>query len=382
MMTGSNTIHFIHPSQKLANRTATYLRIVANYRPQKKDPYRIRFTVGGNRIEYPGNVSTPTAELATVKLHLNSVISVVNSSYMTIDIKYYYFGTPMNRYEYMRIPVKHIPQDIMDQYNLHDLIENSHVLVEIRKGMYGLPQADLIAQERLNNHRATGGYTPAKHTPGLYTHHTLKTTFTLVVDDFGMKYHHKHDALHLLTLLQKKYKISTYWKGGLYIGIALAWNYRKIIIDLSMPDYIEKVLTRFIHIRPNTSRHSPYAAPKPVFGQTQQFTSLPDSSAPLDSSGIKNVQETIGVLLYHARALNSPLLAALNTLGAEQASATENSIIALTKLLDYCANYPNPTLRFVASDMVLRIHSDESYLSIPKARSRAAGLFYLSSHRS
>ena len=79
MMTGSNTIHFIHPSQKLANRTATYLRIVANYRPQKKDPYRIRFTVGGNRIEYPGNVSTPTAELATVKLHLNSVISVVNS---------------------------------------------------------------------------------------------------------------------------------------------------------------------------------------------------------------------------------------------------------------------------------------------------------------
>ena len=127
---------------------------------------------------------------------------------MTVDIKDYYLGTPMNHYEYMRIPVKHIPQDIMDQYNLHDLIENSHVLVEIRKGMYGLPQAGLIAQERLNTHLATGGYTPAKHTPGLYTHHTIKTTFTLVVDDFGIKYHHKHDALHLLTLLQKKYNIT------------------------------------------------------------------------------------------------------------------------------------------------------------------------------
>ena len=79
MITGSNTIYFIHPSQKSANRTATYIRIVASYRLQKEDPYRIRFTVGGNRIEYPGNVSTPTAELATVKLHLNSVISVVNS---------------------------------------------------------------------------------------------------------------------------------------------------------------------------------------------------------------------------------------------------------------------------------------------------------------
>ena len=101
-------------------------------------------------------------ELATVKFHLNSVILDVNSSYMTVDIKDYYLGTPMNRYEYMRIPVKYIPQDIMDQYNLHDLIKNNHVLVEIRKGMYGLPQAGLVAQEQLNIHLATGGYTPAK----------------------------------------------------------------------------------------------------------------------------------------------------------------------------------------------------------------------------
>ena len=88
MMTGSNTIHFIHPSQKPANRTANYLRIVANYRPQKEDPYRIRFTVDGNRIEYPGNVDTPTTELATENFPLNSVISDVNSSYMTVDISW------------------------------------------------------------------------------------------------------------------------------------------------------------------------------------------------------------------------------------------------------------------------------------------------------
>ena len=110
MMTGSNTIHFIHSSQKPANRTATYLRIVSSYRPQKEDPYRIRFTVGGNRIEYPGDVATPTAELATVKLLLNSVVSNVNASYITVDIKDYYLGTPMNRFEYMRIPVKHTPK--------------------------------------------------------------------------------------------------------------------------------------------------------------------------------------------------------------------------------------------------------------------------------
>ena len=92
----------------------------------------------------------------------------------------------MNRFEYTRILVKHIPQDIMHQYNLAGLIVNDHVLVEIRKGMYGLPQASIIAQERLNIYLTTSGYTPVRHTPGLYVHNTRNTTFTLVVDDFGI----------------------------------------------------------------------------------------------------------------------------------------------------------------------------------------------------
>ena len=144
MITGSNTVHFVHPSPKPAYRTATHLRIIANYRPQKADPYCICFTVGGHRIYYPRNVATPTVELATVKLHLNSVISDINSSYMNVDVKDYYLGTPMNHYEYMRIPVKRIPQDMMDQYNFPDLNVNGHVLVEIHKFMYGMPQADFI----------------------------------------------------------------------------------------------------------------------------------------------------------------------------------------------------------------------------------------------
>ena len=92
----------------------------------------------------------------------------------------------MNRFEYMRLPAKHIPQDVIHQYNLQGLIVNTNVLVEIRKGMYGLPQADLIAQERLNIHLTASGYIPARYTPSLYTHHTLKTTFMLVVDDFDI----------------------------------------------------------------------------------------------------------------------------------------------------------------------------------------------------
>ena len=90
----------------------------------------------------------------------------------------------------------------MSQYALQSLVVNRYVLVEIRKGMYDLSQAELIAQKRLNAHLLKFGYKKCEHTPGLYTHTTRATTFTLVVDDFGIKYCSKDDVLHLLTCLR------------------------------------------------------------------------------------------------------------------------------------------------------------------------------------
>ena len=112
---------------------------------RKEEKCRVRFTVGGNLINYPGVVATPTAELQTVKFHLNSVVSDVAASYMTAGVKTIYLNTPLNSYEYICIPVNVISVDIMEQYNLSPLVVNSFILVEIRKGMYGLPQAGIIA---------------------------------------------------------------------------------------------------------------------------------------------------------------------------------------------------------------------------------------------
>ena len=75
----------------------------------------MRVTVGGNRLDYLGLASTNTASLTTLKLLLNSVISALNSRCMTMDIKNYYYGTPMARYEYMRIPMDLIPDEIIKQ---------------------------------------------------------------------------------------------------------------------------------------------------------------------------------------------------------------------------------------------------------------------------
>ena len=81
------------------------------------------------------------------------------------------------------------PKDVIKQYNLTKLAnKNGMVFVKIRKGMYGLPQAGLLAQElleqRLNNH----GYHQSTQTPGLWTHKWRPVQFTLVVYDFGIKY--------------------------------------------------------------------------------------------------------------------------------------------------------------------------------------------------
>jgi hypothetical protein len=114
----------------------------------------VRYTVSGNLIEYSGNVSTSTADITTAKVVIKSVLSTPAATSSCFDISNFYLNTPMKHYEYMRIPVWAIPTCIMKQYNLTPLVHNGSVLVVIRKGMYGLLQAGLIAYEQLVKHLA------------------------------------------------------------------------------------------------------------------------------------------------------------------------------------------------------------------------------------
>jgi hypothetical protein len=92
--------------------------------------------VGGNLVHYPDEVSTPTDDLSTVKLLLNSVISTPGARFATFDLKDFYLRTPMASKEYMRIPLASIPTSIIDQYALNDKVHKGFILIEISKGMY------------------------------------------------------------------------------------------------------------------------------------------------------------------------------------------------------------------------------------------------------
>ena len=138
---GTNTCMFIARHQIPADRHATYVRIVTNYREQKADPYRVRSTVGGDRINFQGEVATKVADLVTVKCLLNSIISTKGAKATCIDIKDFYFNIPLLTPEFIRFQAGVIPGDMWEQYDLDRINDNGWIYARVDKGMYGLPQA-------------------------------------------------------------------------------------------------------------------------------------------------------------------------------------------------------------------------------------------------
>ena len=126
-----------------------------------------------------------------------------------------------------------------------------YIYLEIRKAIYGLPQGGILANKLLRKRLAPEGYYEVAHTPGLWRHVTRPISFTLVVDDFRVKYVGKEHAEHLIKVLNKYYKTAIDWDGSLYCGIKLDWNYEKGYLDISMPGYVKKVLQRFKHKQPD-----------------------------------------------------------------------------------------------------------------------------------
>ncbi len=381
LVTTTETIFFRKKSEIPADRRKdiTYGRIVCVYRSEKKDPYRTRITMGGNLVNYPDDCGTPTADIITVKILLNSIVSTLNAKFMTIDLKDFYLMTPMSRYEYFRMKLDLFPEDIIDEYNLKDIVDaDGNIFCEVRRGMYGLPQAGIIAQELLEKRLHIAGYSQSKLTPGYWTHAWRPISFTLVVDDFGVKYINKDDVHHLLEILKKDYTCDTDWEGTRYLGLTLDWDYKNGNVHLSMPGYIAKALARFGHENPAKPQHQPHQHTIPTYGATVQYAKPTDTSSPLSKDDKKYIQQVIGTLLYYGRAVDATILVALSSLASAQSTPTEDTMQRTRHLLDYVATHPDAIVSYAKSNMILSVHSDASYLSEPKARSRAGGHFFLS----
>ncbi len=155
---------------------------------------------------------------------------------------------------------------IIARYNLGPLIYNKHVYFEIRKCMYGLPQAGKLSQTRLINHlRKHGYYVQCPNTPCLFKHTTrdIMSASSLTTSRFKTQ----ADSDHLIQTLQKHaYKLKVRPMGDVYLGMAIAFD---------PPSYSRKPQTVFI-----------------------------DKSEKLSPTLITELQAIIGTLLYYARAVS------------------------------------------------------------------------------
>jgi len=140
-----------------------------------------------------------------------------------------------------------------------------------------------------------------------------------------------------------------------------------------------KQLTKYGHVAPLKPQHCPYS-PNPIkYGNDNQAPSPLDDSSLLDETGKKRVQQIVESSLYYARAVDPTILMALSEISSQQSAPTENTMKRINQFLDYMWTHPDAIIRYRASDMILNVHSDVSYLSAPKARSRAGGYFFLGS---
>lgn len=118
---GTNTIFYIDKVKIPKHKKVSYDRIVCDVRPQREEKERTRLTVGGDKLEYSGPVTTETADITTAKIIFSSVISTPGARFISFDTKNFYLGTPMTEYEYITLHINIIPQEIIDKYDLHKI---------------------------------------------------------------------------------------------------------------------------------------------------------------------------------------------------------------------------------------------------------------------
>eukprot|EP00804_Cyclotella_cryptica_P005280 CCRYP_015798-RA/>CCRYP_015798-RA protein AED:0.29 eAED:0.29 QI:0/0/0/1/1/1/2/0/570 len=301
------------------------------------EPNRTRFHCWWRPHQLPREVGTPTAEMLVAKLLFNSAISTPTAKFMTIDISNFYLMTPLMRPEYLRVKLTDIPVEIITKYKLHNKANKyGFIFIEVTKGMYGLPQAGLLAnlllEKRLNKH----GYFQSKLVPGLWHHNKQSILFTLVVDNFGVKYERKEDADHLLSVLQEHYTVKADWAGTRYIGIHLHWDYVQRKVHLHMQGYVKKALTQFQHVL-KKKQQQPFPHTPIAHGAKQQFAKSA-STAPLVSEQDKNfIQRVCGKFLFLGRAVDSTLLTPISALASQSAQPTTDTMKQTQQLLDYLA---------------------------------------------
>jgi hypothetical protein len=370
----TNTMHPIFWTDKPRTKAVTYYN--PQYKIKSNGLYRVRGTAGGDRIQYAGATKANVADIQTVKILLNSAISTPNGQWMTADITDFYLGTPMDDAEYMMVRRDQLPRDFQARWSDPRYWQDNKILMKVVKTIYGLPQSGLLSQQRLVKHLAAHGYHRTTSNECLFSDAAKTVQFTLVVDDFGIKYTDPQRRDHLLAVLRMQYDITTDAHGKKYLGITIDFDGGAGTVTLSMPGYVHSALAKLDYSPKAHITHSAVVF-KPLNYSKAQLAPDVDTSRRLSPTEITRLQTILGIFLYYSRIIDCTMLPAVSILSTKQANPTANDMAAAHVIMDYAASYPDARLVFKRSDMILYQHSDATYLSEALSTSRIAGYHYL-----
>ncbi len=224
------------------------------------------------------------------------------------------------------MPIALFPKWIMKQYKLMKHVLNGFIYLKMQRAVWGLPQAGILANKFLQQHLLPHGYYKFINTSGLWKHETRLISFTLVVDDFGVKYIGKEHVEHLIQCIKQQYELTEDWTGYLYCGIKLKWDNKVQMVDLSMPGYIKQLLLKYKHCMPTKPQHCPYAPAPKQYGAKAQAPLPVNISPKLSPKEIKEIHRVIGSILYYAQAVDITVLMALSSIAIEQSKGMMNTI--------------------------------------------------------
>jgi hypothetical protein len=207
-------------------------------------------------------------------------------------IKNYYMGTPLPRFEYMKRLLSRFPEEIVQKFNFNALSVDGWVYIEIIKGMYLLKQSVLPF-----------GYYPARHTPVLWLHKTQPISFSLVVDDFAVKYVGKQHDNHLRHALLKTYELTTDLEATVYSGMTFKWDYKNQNMWHFHAWLCFKCAQQISTWRPKHPQHTPSWYVTPVYGTKTQYATK-DETPPLTGKKCLTIQKVTGSVLYYTRAVD------------------------------------------------------------------------------
>ena len=193
---------------------------------------------------------------------------------------------------------------------------------EVRGGMYRFSQVGRLAYEDLKSHITIYGYNLVKFIPGLWKYKSNNVSFTLVVDDFGLKYTNIKWLNHFINALKSKYVIIINITGNLHIGVTLQWNYKDSKIHYSMPGYLLWLLQRLLHIKLKSNQDSFSPALHINYGEKKN--AFEDKDLPiLEKEGITIIQSIVGISLYFRQIIDNTILVVVNNIGSQQVKPAE-----------------------------------------------------------